>query len=468
MFKSPASFSQRASVLVLALLAYGAMPGCKKDPIGVSYVIGPKVEIRKEPMRTSQVLANPGRNEKIEILGKQVQDSRIKAEGALWYKVRYKDITGYVSYEEEGIRQNISTFEPAAQGAVGIVSATNLRLRETPGLQGNVLKALPRGTVVDIVAYGSIYQTIEGKQDRWVEVATADGKKGFAFAGFLRWGSRANLVENEKGATLLGDSAQVDTHIEIISDSPTYLASPGGTAIQEKDPSPCGETSDLRLLPNSGDLVKVHESQTADGKAYYHFTRTNGGVNFCDSSVSAWVSADQAMIIPDVFTHTLGDHPQKQLLAEANVHVGGNLNVRSAEIKEMPNLTGQPGRTFWLVTGTSGVCAGGYCPSVGMLMEQNGKRYSLLGKMNNPTVKDLDGDGIQEIITTESERASITSTLFAYKQGRYEQVFQHNSMGAPMETEGTRITVQEYSDNGPVSKTFEYKDGVVTELPPGP
>lgn len=474
MFKPVVFFSKKsfaakpahsARALTVLLLAIAAIAGCKKDPIGISYVIGPKVEIRKDPMRTSQVLANPGRNEKIEILSKQIQDDRIKAEGALWYKVRYKEITGYVSYDEEGIRQNISTFEPAAQGAVGIVNASNLRLRETPGLQGNVLKTLPRGTVVDIVAYGSIYQTIEGKQDRWVEVSTADGKKGFAFAGFLRWGSRENLVETEKGATLLGDSAQVDSHIEITADSPEFLASPGGRAVQEKDPSPCGDKSNLGLLPKTGDLLHVHESQSADGRTYYHFTRSSGGVNFCESSVSAWISADQATLVPDLFTHTLGDHPQKQLLAEANTHVGGNLNVREAAIKELPNLTGQPGRTFWLVTGTSGACQSTYCRPVGILLEQNGKRYTLLGKMNDPTVQDLDGDGIQEIITTESERASITSTLFAYKQGQYQQVFQHNSMGAPIQTEGNRITVQDYAENGPVSRTYEYKDGVVTEIP---
>ena len=449
--------STAAAILITAILV-----GCKKDPIGVSYVIGPKVEIRKEPMRTSAVLANPGRNEKIEILSKQVQDSKIKAEGAMWYKVRYKDLVGFVSYDEEGIRQNISTFEPAAQGAVGIVSASNLRLRETPGLQGNVLKVLPRGTVVDIVAYGSIYQKIEGKQDRWVEVTTPDGKKGFAFAGFLRWGSRSNLVEGEKGATLLGDSETLESHIEITADSPEFLSSPGGAAVTDNDPSSCGEKSQLSLLPKQGDTVKVHESQTADDKTYYHFTITSGGVNFCDGSVTAWIAADQVQLISDLFTHTIEkDHPQRQLLAEANAVLGGNLNARKAEIKGLPNLTGVPNRQFWLVTGRSGECNSGYCPNTGLVMEQDGKKFSLLGKMNNPTVEDLDGDGIQEIITTESERASVTSTLYAYRNGSYEKVFQNDSMGQPMSIQGSRITVQEWADGNSVGRDYEYKDGQV-------
>jgi hypothetical protein len=454
-------------IICLTAVLIVAVPGCKKDPIGVSYVIGPKVEIRKEPMRTSAIIANPGRNEKIEILSKQVQDSRIKAEGAMWYKVRYRDLVGFVSYDEEGIRQNISTFEPAAQGAVGIVSATNLRLRETPGLQGNVLKVLPRGTVVDIVAYGSIYQKIEGKQDRWVEVTTSDGKKGFAFAGFLRWGARSNLIEGEKGATLLGDSQSLDSHIEINTDSPEFLSAPGGASVSEKDPSPCGEKSELGLLPRKGDTVKIHESQTADEKTYYHFTITSGGVNFCDGGVTAWIAADQVQLVPDLFTHTIDkDHPQRQLLAEANAMIGGNLNARKAEIKELPNLTGLPNRLFWLVTARSGECNSAYCPSTGLVIEQDGKKFSLLGKMNNPTVEDLDGDGIQEIITTESERASVTSTLYAYKGGTYQRVFQNDSMGQPMSVQGNRITVQEYAQNDWVSREYEYKDGQVTPLQP--
>lgn len=455
----------RLTFLLVTCALSSLLLACKKDPIGVSYVIGPKVEIRKEPMRTSAVIANPGRNEKIEILSKQVQDTKIKAEGAMWYKVRYKDLVGFVSYDEEGIRQNISTFEPAAQGAVGIVSATNLRIRETPGLQGNVLKVLPRGTVVDIVAYGSIYQKIEGKQDRWVEVATPDGKKGFAFAGFLRWGSRSNLVEDEKGAALLGDSQSLDTHIEITAKSPEFLSAPGGASVTANDPSPCGEKSQLELLPKQGDTIKIHESQTADDKTYYHFTITSGGVNFCDGGVTAWIAADQVQLISDLFAHTIDkEHPQKQLLAEANAVLGGNLNARKAEIKSLPNLTGLPDRQFWLVTGKSGECNSGYCPSTGLVMEQDGKKFTLLGKMNNPFVEDLDKDGIQEIITTESERASVTSTLYAYRNGSYEKVFQNDSMGQPMSIEGNRITVQEWADGNFVAREYEYKDGQVRRI----
>lgn len=431
---------------------------CKKEPIGISYVIGPKVEVRAEPVRTSKVIANPGRNERIEILAKQVRDSQVKTDGALWYKVRYRDLTGFVSYEEEGIRQNISTFEPAAHGSVGIVSASNLRIRETPGLQGNVLKTLPRGTVVDIVAYGSIYQSIEGKQDRWVEIRMQDGRQGFAFAGFLRRETREKISEPEKAAAVLGDSARVDTTIEITAQEPRFLSSPGGSPVSESDPGPCGEKSTPALLPKPGSLVKANETQTADSKVYYHFTMTSGGVNYCDGGVSAWIIEDDVSRIDDVFTHTLDQgHPERQLLAEANIHFGGNMNAREAEIRGMPNLTGKPDRSFYLVTGR-GVCNSEYCPKRGLLFERAGNRFTLLGKMNEPHVQDLDGDGLQELITTDSERASVTSTLYAYKNGTYEAVLQSNAM-APFEIEGNRITVQSYAGEGWVSEVYEYRNG---------
>lgn len=68
----------------------------------------------------------------------------------------------------------------------GIVDASVLRIRQSPGLEAPVVGALNRGDGVAVIGAGVVPMTIEGRTAPWHEVVGASGVRGWAFGGFIR------------------------------------------------------------------------------------------------------------------------------------------------------------------------------------------------------------------------------------------------------------------------------------------
>ncbi len=420
------------TVPICLFLFFATLLSCQRNTaIAVSYIIGDSVPIHAEPVRTAKVIGNPARNTKIEILEKSIEEKANGNNPSFWYRVRFAEATGYISYNEEIIRRNIATFEPYREPMSGLVTASSLRLREAPTLTGKVLTALPNKTIVSVLARGSQPQTIDGKSQVWFQVRAPEGQIGFSFAAYIYQGTAQEIQElKDKGFE------KVDGFARITTDNPQFFSSAGGPQLTEKDPADCGEIS-LNLLPKKDGYVRVDMTKIAAGKTYFHF-KWRMDVAAC-AEVQGWVSSEDAIFVKDVFDDSLllarqrasEKNLDKDFLRAVNNSAGENLNVLQTQSKELPVLEKEATEVIYrLVEATTG--DGSDSPATKkMILARRTGTWVVLGRfdVDETQIRDIDGDSTFEVITEISDRSQSTMTFFALKGGKYVELIKFNLPG---------------------------------------
>lgn len=92
-----------------------------------------------------------------------------------------------------------------------VIATSGLKLRATPGLDGEVIKVIPYGDQVDLVEKTEIRETIEWRLGNWVMI-THEGQNGYLFDGFLS--SLALPAKNELADSNLELSVPLISWIE--------------------------------------------------------------------------------------------------------------------------------------------------------------------------------------------------------------------------------------------------------------
>lgn len=426
------------------LAAIAALGACREKTQGLAYVVGDRVPIFAKPDRFLQPLGSLPRDTRIEVLERKVPDPRAP-ERAFWYRVRTEKFEGFISYDEELLRQNLASFKSLEKHQSALVTAGGLNLRKDPHLSAAVVTVMPRRTLVDILEQGSLPQKIKKNEDYWVRVRTRDGKVGFCFAAHLYRGEPEEIRELARAEfeTLQG-------YVFAQAAEPAYLIKPGGRAVTSDDPVN-GGYHDLSKYPRAeGDGTRyaaVTARMKHDGVLWYHVEETICHFTEC-TGLNAWVSSAEVEFLPSLFEHSLAraeGKPDAKLLREvqASLDEGEELHAAKTTYKEIHLIqskateqaesaadaespAGATGGALPIATVSATgpalplrhylvqAAVGANALQRTIIVARSGERLRTLGSFEYPKLRDLDGDGRMELIADESERADTTYSIYTY------------------------------------------------------
>lgn len=365
----------RLILVILYILQFNVILSCKKKEniaelpkVGEFYIYKNDIPIYENPDR-GKVIDKINFGEKVEIVKAKVPD---KVKG-FWYKAVHGDNIGYIPLMEE-TNKNLVAF--IYKNEKGRILASSLRIRETPNLKGKVLGAVPKGTIVDILSQGLVYEKIDDKYDTWMKIKTSEGITGYSYAGYITRDLNADLD--------VPNAEHIIGFVEI-KDNPHYLVLPAGREVLGSDPAPCGENF-VRLLPNSGDIHKTFFKYSVDGITYYKIEMSYPYQ--CYESYRAWISEKEVVFVEDIYKYTLeknGSKFNKNFLDVINENTKGELNVKTLEIEPFNFKIKERGYTFYKVNDYK-------------LFYRFQDTYHYAGNISGEIV-DINRDGTDEIIS---------------------------------------------------------------------
>jgi hypothetical protein len=162
----------------------------------------------------------------------------------------------------------------------GTVTASKLNLRATPDTSGNVIKQLPRGTLVEIIE----------EQGDWLKVSVG-AQQGFVSEGFVSRQEEAPAAETDNSASSsAGASASVDNGQTASGDQSASASQPAAA-----QSASAGQTLAAGPSPAAGSCKFVgNNAVTPDGKVFAKRFKL-GVFNFGTTSIGQFVAAHPAL-----------------------------------------------------------------------------------------------------------------------------------------------------------------------------
>lgn len=404
---------------LVLLLALGLISFCKEEkPIGKGFVLQSPIQVFSKPDHKSEAIAALPVLSEVQILKIAVPDK--KTEKLYWFKVRGGQATGYVSYDEELIKSNFVAVKPEVTGRKALTVA-DLRLREKPTQKSASVGLLKKGTVLDIVAEGSLRISIDGRADTWLEVTSPDQKHGYVFGGYTRKGNASDFDTPAKIAEVLTESEK--GWLIITAEKPRLEDA-------EREFAGCRENPDA--LPKKGDIVTIRGKRTQAGKTYYRIAETAGDFGGCIWGYAKWIPADDIEYIANLYEYTkkLNTAVEPSLLDFINANLDGVLDARSTTARKV-NLRNEPGVEYYEVTARVGVAQpDGPMQRENLIMYASKKdgQYKLIGKYFNANLQDIDGDGNMELTTDVSVRESVPLHVYSYDPAKgFVKIFEFDA-----------------------------------------
>lgn len=389
---------------------------CKKaEPIGKGYVLQSGLCLHSSNKLQSECLEKLEEGNVVEILKYKVPDTEV-GENLLWYLVNSGKNQGYISMNEEVTRNMFASIFPNTSRNM-IVSASSLRLRATPSLLGEILEMLPNGTEVTIQGKTPFNVKIDGKYDGWVEIVSPSGKRGFSFAGFLKYPPETFGDDSE----FTGDS--ITGFIVIRNPSATLWEIPEKTKWDGKNS--CDRGMEGQKL-NIQDMYLVAVEKTKlNGVVYYKGNRHFYGYTDVSQDdygcVSFWVAEpDLEYSNESMFEWSkkkYGISFDQKLLQHLSKQENPLEDISTLSVAEI-NQPSNSGETLYEISYDS------YDDnfnkrrgSIHQLYLKNSSGYFLLLDNIQPSSKiDLDGDGIYEWKVVNSFRSD-SETKYYYRSG---------------------------------------------------
>ncbi|PJZ66901.1 hypothetical protein CH371_02045 [Leptospira wolffii] len=402
-------------VFTILIIVYGVY-ACASTPIGFGYVSQKDVKVYAKPSLKSEVLFSLDRSKKYEILTVDVpdKDSALKL---LWLKIRQDEKTGYVSREEESIKNTLSTFFPVLTNKFGLVTATQLMLRETPGVNGKVLGKLQTREIVELQEEQSKSVSIDGMTGTWAKVKTKNGQTGFVFTAYVMRDASPEALAKTKDLNLPQT----------------------GWAYLRKEPKKIYNYTNGKLIPS--DDVSYHLTEgssaffnqkliTEQGKVYFHVYGADGSSEYdsyeSSNSVaySGFLPADILDTYPSIVRLQLSRYKgdkSKELLEAIGAALNGEADLDNVIVtdynfgkKKLFEVETKI-KTYYVKSDESA--------TIKILLFKDGANYSTIYKgIGDAKFEDMDGDGIYEILATESEgrSGSISQTLYRFNGSKFE------------------------------------------------
>ncbi len=139
------------------------------------------LNMRETPGLDGEVIISIPFNSEVEILSTQNEETEIDSMKGVWVRVAWKNQVGWVfSAYLMDEPMEIHT----AKGIAYITAESGLRMRETPGLDGEVIIKIPYEAKVETLSETGETFTVEGIEGKWTKVKWNE-YSGWVFGGYL-------------------------------------------------------------------------------------------------------------------------------------------------------------------------------------------------------------------------------------------------------------------------------------------
>ncbi|MBM9578250.1 SH3 domain-containing protein [Leptospira sp. 201903070] len=413
MHKSRFPFLIRLSIN-LALLLF--LHSCASVPIGFGIVLQKDIKVYAKPTLKSEIAFSLDQSSPYDVLAADLPD-KDSASKLLWFKIRQKDEEGFISKEEEILKNNVLNFLPVIGDKFGLVTATQLLLRETPGTRGKILGRLATRNIVELVEEHSKKINIDGMQGTWAKIKTKDGKIGFVFTAYLMRGISP----------------------EVLSKTDTIELRQTGWALLTKNPTKVFKYTNGKLISNSdlpyeftkgAELYFTQKLITPQGKVYFYISgekRPNYDSDEPEQDrvvYSGYLPAENLKNYPThsklyLDNNTLSS--DRALLEEIDKALSGDADLST--VTESEHSFGRKKVYHVEVQAKSTYVDDTNSYKRNLLILKEGKSYTNLQiGIGDIQFEDLDGDGIDEVMLTETSGRSgdISQVLYRFNGSKFE------------------------------------------------
>lgn len=425
-------------IFSLCIFLSHSLISCASVPVGFGYVNQKDVQAYSKPSLKSEVLFALDKAKKFELLAYDVpdKDSSLKL---LWFKVRQNDKVGYISREEESLKKSISNFLPVLRNKYGLVTATQLMLRESPGTNGKVLGKLPTREIIELQEEQTSTVTIDGMTGTWAKVKTKTGQVGFVFTAYVMRDSSPEILAGTKDIDLLQT----------------------GWAYVKKDPKRIYQYKGGKLIPSDEIPSYVSEGSTVyfnrkliteKGKVYFNLYGIDRPYGYSDYhsddtevAYSGYLPAEVIDTYPTfvrLYISTYkGSHP-KDLLEAVGKSLNDGADLENMEVEE--HVFGKKKifqvKVPWKTNNVNADAS----DKITILFYKDNANYVLIHKgTGDIEFSDLDGDNISEILATDIEGRSgaVNQTLYRFNGSSFETIATFSGGGYENEGECGKISI---------------------------
>ncbi|WP_125232035.1 SH3 domain-containing protein [Leptospira adleri] len=243
------------------------------------------------------------RNIPYDVLSAKVQDTD-SVKGSAWIKIRQKEKVGYVQLGDAHLQYGIQLFMPVVENKYGIVTATQLLLRDYPGTNGKIIEKLKTRELVEILDLGQNQISVQGTNGVWAKVKAKNDNIGFLFVPYIMRGSSSEELLEKK-------------NLEVEEEGWGYLVKPVDrifSYFNEKFQSK--DVSELR----EGDFIKVKKRiVTPEGKVFFHVIKDEAKTPFFEEEtkynvlVDGYIPSNYLKVSRRYASLHLSVHPQNQI-----------------------------------------------------------------------------------------------------------------------------------------------------------
>ncbi|AOP32854.1 hypothetical protein A0128_02585 [Leptospira tipperaryensis] len=414
MHKNKFSSFVRLSIYIAFLLF---LYSCASVPIGFGVVLQKDIKVYSKPTLKSEIAFSLDQSSPYDVLAADLPD-KDSVSKLLWFKIRQKDKVGFISKEEEILKNNVLNFLPVTGDKFGLVTATQLLLRETPSTGGKILGRLATRNIVELIEEHTKKINIDGMQGTWAKIKTKDGKTGFVFTAYLMRGISP----------------------EVLAKTDTIELSQTGWALLTKTPSKVFNYTNGKLIPNSevpyeftkgAELYFTQKLITPQGKVYFYILgekRPNYESDEEEQSrivYSGYLPADNLKNYPTYsklyFDNSLNSN--RALLETIDKAFDGETDLST--VMETEHSFGKKKVYHVEVQSKSRYINDDFPYKRNLLILKEGKSYTNLQiGIGDIQFEDLDRDGIDEVMVTETSGRSgdISQALYRFNGSGFDSL----------------------------------------------
>lgn len=394
-----------------------------RKAIGTIYIIENDICAYLEPSKRSACSLSLKKFDKLNLLEKRIPD-KINAEGFKWNKVYLDGIEYYLPVDDEFRIFSYVTMIPNSMPFQMKVKASQLRLRNLPSINSEILTLIPNGSIVTVHGLSGSKYTIDGITEAWAHIISND-KEGFVFYGYLEPNTALN---NEFSDESDDDSIKTEGFIVFKKDQPNAYLDPNESK---------GYSVKLYCSEGKGNIVEGISFPTSLGKYHYAtkfklikgikyyfvnkrvvFKNDGESGNTC---YSAWFSEMEVnhfqMPFLDWYKEKFKDKISEKFSKFVNAE---NLDLERTTLEPL-TLVEKSNKKIYLAKiykFTEDLTS--ELDSIQLLEETENSFFNLLGehKFENFEFKDLNSDGINEIIGKNDFRGNYTWEYFEILNGK--------------------------------------------------
>ncbi|WP_158586420.1 SH3 domain-containing protein [Leptospira stimsonii] len=390
---------------------------CASVPIGFGVVLQKDIKVYSKPTLKSEIAFSLDQSYPYDVLAADLPD-KDSVSKLLWFKIRQKDKVGFISKEEEILKNNVLNFLPVTGDKFGLVTATQLLLRETPSTGGKILGRLATRNIVELIEEHSKKLNIDGMQGTWAKIKTKDGKTGFVFTAYLMRGISP----------------------EVLAKTETIELSQTGWALLTKTPSKVFNYTNGKLIPNSevpyeftkgAELYFTQKLITPQGKVYFYILGEKRPDYESDEEeqsrivYSGYLPADNLKNYLSYSKLYFDNSPNsnRALLETIDKAFDGETDLST--VMETEHSFGKKKVYHVEVQSKSRYVNDDFPYKRNLLILKEGKSYTNLQiGIGDIQFEDLDGDGIDEVMVTETSGRSgdISQVLYRFNGSGFDSL----------------------------------------------